>query len=226
MNAKYFAHKFCDILMNETNDHVFSNIKFYTGGGTSPRIAKTINFATALLEKGDAYVEVGVFRGFTLASASYGNTEPCYGIDNFDVAVIGPELVKEEVIAACKKNIESYPNSHITLIESDFRNVTKEDIKEKIGVLFIDAKHTFKDVIENLEWAEPLLADNAIIMFDDAALDEVDAAIKGWWMDHLKNYDLIFHARPIYTGEPHIPVYDRFLHNGLGILMYARKGFK
>lgn len=223
MKAKEFVHRFTNVLMNDQGDNSFSTMRMITGGGTSARIAKTLNFATCLLDPGEIYLEVGVFRGFTLLSAAYLNNKPCYGIDNFDVKVVHPAFTAEQVKGELARNMAMFANGNAHVIENDFRAVT--EVPGKIGVLFVDGKHTSLDVLDNLRWAEPFLADDAIILFDDVTLNEVDLAIKGWWFDHRQNYDLVFHARPVFVGSYDFPIFDHFLHNGLSILWYSRKGF-
>lgn len=224
MNMDCFFKRFCQILMNDDNDHIFSEIKVLTSGTTSPRIAKLLNFAVSQMDKGECYLEVGVFTGATLCSAAYMTGKPCVGIDNFD-----PDMIKDmtnmspsSLHSRCMYNIQNLAPS-AKLINKDFRNVTKEEIGQPIAVSFIDGKHTYKDVKENVEWLEPLLADNAILIFDDINYYDVQDAILELVKTRSENYETVFYAKPFLRDDAYTwSITERFLNNGVCILRYHK----
>lgn len=222
MNMDCFLKRFTGILLNDSGDHVFETLKILTGGTTSPRIAKLLNFAVSQMGNDEAYVEVGVFSGATLCSASYMNKKKCVGIDKYD-----PEEIKSmgadpvQVRDRCLYNIGCLAIG-TTLIEKDFREVTKEKIGSPVAVSFIDGKHDYIDVTKNLEWLDPILADDAILVFDDVNFAEVSRAILDWIADH-GTYDLITYIKPFYQDDRYMSsIPDRFLNNGVAVIRYHR----
>lgn len=225
MKIDYFLNHFQSKLLNSEGDQYFSCLKLLTGGGTSPRVAKMLNFATSLLDDGECYCEVGVFRGYTLVSAGYWNGKKVVGIDNFDVkGSVDDKLEADEVKNSLLASLRAY-SSNALFIESDFREVAESVLKEKIGVSFIDGKHDFQSVHDNLVWQEKFLADKALIFFDDVNLSAVDVAIKSWAIDRRDNYDIVCYIKPHYVGDIQLPA-DRVIHNGICIMRYDRGGIR
>lgn len=224
MNIDCFLKRFADVLMNDKNDHVFETVKILTGGTTSSRIGKLLNFAVSQMDANECYLEVGVFNGASLCSAGYVSGHKCVGIDKYDPTYIR-EMCGLDATAVrdrCLHNIRNIA-PWATLIEKDFRDVTKEEIGAPVAVTFIDGKHDFTDVTENLKWLEPLLADEAILVFDDVNYEGVTRAISGWVASHAETYDLLFFAKPFYANENYNwSVNERFLNNGTCIVRYHK----
>lgn len=223
MNLDCFLKRFSQILLSDDNDATFQAIKMMAGGLTAPRIGKLINFAVSQMNKDECYVETGVFSGCTLISANWANSKTCIGIDSFGANLTdATSSPAQEVIALCRANVSGMA-AGARLIEKDFRDVTKDEIGKPVAVAFIDAKHTREDVKENLEWLEPLLAEQAVILFDDVNCPGVNNAIIDWYLDHATNYDLVCHIKPYYQNEAYISsVADRILNNGVSVLVYHR----
>ena len=213
--------------MRDTDDAVFENLKLLTGGTTSARIGKLLNFAVSQMEGDDRYVEVGVFTGSTLCAASYVNAKVCIGIDNYlpeeMIQITGqtPEAIQNR----CRANIQCIDNGsgNVRLIVKSFRDVTKEEIGGPVAVSFIDGKHDYPGVMDNLKWLEPMLADHAVLVFDDINYIEVSLAIEEWITQHGHNYDMLAYVKPAYMdGTNMCFIRDRFLNNGVCILRYHR----
>lgn len=223
MNMDYFMKRYTCVLMNEKDDHTFETLKIITGGTTSPRIAKLLNFAVSQMDKDETYVEVGVFAGTTLISAAHVNRKRCIGIDNYDMEYMkgmgcDPKTVRDR----CVYNI-NVTNCGAQLIEKDFRNVTKEDICYPIAVSFIDGTHNFESVMENLKWLEPMLADEAVIVFDDVNYLDVSRAIFSWLHQNPEHWDMLSYVKPFFYNDKNThSVQDRFLNNGVAILHYHK----
>lgn len=224
MNIDCFQKRFADVLMNDKNDHIFETLKIITGGTTSPRIGKLLNFAVSQMGNDECYLEVGVFNGTTLCQAGYVSGKKCIGIDKYD-----PQEIKDMCgLEASKVRDRCLYNIHnlapwASLIEKDFRNVTKEEVGVPVAVSFIDGKHDFEDVTKNLEWLEPFLADEAILVFDDVNYEGVTRAISSWVAAHPDTYDLMAYMKPFYSSEAYNwSINERFLNNGFCILRYHK----
>jgi hypothetical protein len=227
VNILYFLKKYPEFLLNDKQDDIFENLKLLTGGTTSARIGKLLNFAVSQMEGEERYVEVGVFTGATLCSAAYVNEKICIGIDNYlpDEMIQITGMTPEAVKARCLANIRCISNErgHVRLIEKSFRDVTKEEIGGPVAVSFIDGKHDYAGVMDNLEWLEPMLADHAILVFDDVNYVEVSLAIEDWMGKHPENYDMLAYIKPAYMdGKDLCSIRDRFLNNGVCIIRYHR----
>ena len=220
MNMDCFLKRYTSFLMKDEGDSLFESFKFILGGTTSPRIGKLLNFAVSQMGHDECYVETGVFTGGTLIPASWNNGRVCIGIDPYEGMIESSDylFIKEQA----QRNMKTMsPNSK--LIEKDFRNVTKEEIGMPIAVSFIDAMHNFNGVYDNLSWLHPLLADHAVIVFDDINFLEVSQAIAQWLKEHGETYDLTAYIKPFYKDENYISsISDRFLNNGICILRYHK----
>jgi len=225
MNMDCFLKKFADVLCNDKQDDIFNTVNIIAGGTTSSRISKLLNFAVSQIDDSECYLEVGVYLGATLCSAGLHNEKTCIGIDSYKQDA--PEYTDKkasEIRDRCLHNIKSLVRK-TTLIEKDFRDVTKEDIPKPVAVSFIDGRHDFEGVMDNLKWLEPLLADNAIIVFDDINYFGVSDALGTWMNEHYKNYEMLCYIKPFYINCNYISsIRDRFLNNGVAIIRYGRNG--
>lgn len=218
MNINQFLSRFSDVLMNDQNDQTFETLKLLTAGTTSARIAKLLNFATSCMTPEERYLEVGVFTGFTLASAGYLNNRRCIGVDSFQ-----PEQVfsipPEEVKTRCKKNLFNYSYNTL-LIEADFRAVDPQMVDGPVGVHFIDGDHNYQAVKDGIAWVTSLLADEAVVVFDDVGYEGITQAVTE--TANQPGYEVVFFSRPLYVGDTVYSVADKVLHQGLAILRYSR----
>ncbi len=219
MNINNFLTRFSDVLMNDTNDQTFETLKLLTAGTTGARIAKLINFAASCLAEDECYLEVGVFTGYTLISANYQNNRTCVGIDSFQPDQIF-SIKPEDVRAKCFFNLKNYTTNAL-LIEGDFRNVPPEQIKNPVGVHFIDGDHNYKAVKEGIAWVKPMLAKDALVIFDDLCYPDISKAVVETMQE--PGFEPVFFHRPLYVNGNFYPVGDRVMHMGLSILRYSGK---
>jgi hypothetical protein len=220
VNMDYFLKQYARILLNDANDAPFETIKLLVGGSTSVRISKLLNFAVSQISYDECYVETGVYLGGTLISANRNNGRICIGIDPYEGMAERPDW--QNVRDRAKEYIAGLGEGAI-LIQKDFRKVTQDEIPKKVAVSFIDAMHHKKDVLDNLEWLHPLLADDAIVGFDDVNYLEVSQAISQWLSLHGEQFDLTFYAKPFYQDEQNSwSVGDRLLNNGFCLLRYHK----
>lgn len=218
MNINYFLSRFSDVLFNDTNDQVFETLKLLTAGTTGSRIAKLINFAASCMSPEECYLEVGVFTGFTLISANYQNNRHCVGVDSFlpdQIFSIKPDDVRTK----CAFNLKNY-TSNTLLIDGDFRHVTADQVKYPVAVHFIDGDHNYNAVKDGIAWVKPLLAKDALIIFDDVGYQGITKAIIETMQE--PGFEPVFFHRPNYVGGTVYPVGDKVLHQGLAILRYSQ----
>jgi len=225
MNIDCFLKRFADILMNDKNDGIFESLKLLTGGTTSARMAKLLNFAVSQMADNECYVEVGVFTGGTLCAANYVNEKKSIGIDSYDAKNLKEmsDYTPESLRDRCLHNMKSLLKN-TTLIEKDFRNVAKEEIGSPVGVSFIDGKHDYEDVTKNLEWLDPLLADYAVIVFDDINYREVSKAVFDWVAARPEHYQIVGYVMPFFVNSENTSsLIERFLNNGVAVMVFHRE---
>lgn len=214
--------------MNDKDDGIFENIKLFTQGTTSTRIGKLLNFAVSQMGEKECYLEVGVFTGSTLCQAAYVNERFCVGIDNYlpdeikQITGMPSDFIRDR----CLFNINCLGRGRIKLIEKDFRDVSVEEISLPVAVSFIDGKHDYAGVMDNLKWLEPKLADHAILVFDDINYIEVSLAIEDWMSSHADHYDMLAYIKPFYGDSADdsnlCSVRDRFINNGVCVIRYHK----
>lgn len=218
MNYELFLSNYLRAIFSPEGDDVYAAIKVATGGLSSPRMGKLINLAASCMDSGERYVETGVFTGFTLICAGHDNQALTLGIDNFDVkgpeSSVGCDMDEAKIRSILKGNCERFGvKGHV--VEADFRKVNLETIKT--GVTFIDARHDYASVTDNIQWIEPSLAKDAILLFDDLDCEGVPEAI----LDAVtnRNYELLYFSKS--KNKMHrTATYDKTFVNGLAVVHY------
>jgi predicted O-methyltransferase YrrM len=216
MKLNEFLKELPSIMMSDNDDARFEALRLICRGMASARLGKIIHYACKHLDnKTETYVEQGTWTGFTLASAGLDSNNSVIGIDPYDLEY-GNEKLNEHGKKLMEQNMRTFETPAFVL-QSDFRKIVWDDPKT-IGVLFIDADHTYQDVIDGLVWAEPHLSKEAIIIFDDFTTKgkednakEVSEAITDWLKEHSK-YRLEACIRGV---KP-----DRYVGNGFAIISY------
>jgi hypothetical protein len=223
MNMDCFLKRYSSVFLSSDGDPTFETFKILIGGTTSTRIAKLLNFAVSQIGHDECYLETGVFTGCTLVSAHWANGRLCYGIDPYNSAMNEVSVAKPDVIRDQARLTINHMAAEARLIEKDFRDVKPEEITKKVAVSFVDARHTEQDVTDNLNWLHPLLADDALLFFDDINYLGVSIAISKWLSAHGDTYDLTAYIKPFFQDEQNSwSVGDRVLNNGVCILRYHK----
>jgi predicted O-methyltransferase YrrM len=218
MKYELFLSNYLRAIYSDAGDDRFAYLQMQIGGLSSPRTAKLLNLAASCMDEGERYVETGVFTGYTIISASFDNGKPVLGIDSFDMkgpnSSVGCEMNPDEIREILKRNLKHFQvGGHV--VEGDFRTITLEG---KTGVSFVDARHDYQSVIDNLAWLEPSLVKDAVIIFDDVDCEGVDQAILDWLHGH-KNYELLYLSKS--KNKMHrTPTYDSTFVNGLAVMHY------
>ncbi len=131
-----------------------------------------LNFAAACLAPGEAYVEVGVYRGASLVAAMLGNGERRFvGIDDF--------RMRDGSVEEVEQNLERFGLPRPTLLVGDvFELAPAGALRETpVGVWYYDALHTYEAQLEGLRVAEPWLVPGALVIVDDTDWEQVGRAM-------------------------------------------------
>jgi len=159
---------------------------------------------TQYLEADEAYVNIGVWKGFTFLAGVLNRQCMSIGVDNFS-EFGGP---REEFLS----NYASLKHDKSLFWDMDYIEYFK-DVHDgkKIGFYFYDGPHGYQDQLRALELAEPFLGTNAMIMVDDTN----HPIPRGATLDFVKSrhgkFEIVFDQ---FTGGNHHPTF----HNGLMFL--------
>jgi hypothetical protein len=139
-------------------------------GLTSMRVQTLLN---SIAKGVGSYLEIGSFLGSTGAAVLQNNPLNAYFIDNWSVQLQPanddltelPSNNKEDFI----KNITPYiGSSTVKYFDNDMFQVDLSAITDKIQMMFYDGPHDGQTVVSAVEYYYPVLADEAVLIFDDA----------------------------------------------------------
>ncbi len=151
------------------------------------------NLAAVSVSVDRPYVEVGVFRGLSLASvAQIVDPAPAIGIDNFS-------LFDEDGMnqAEALKVLDRNGLKCARVIDADFEaaidGLLSEGMQNRAGLFFVDGAHDYRSQLIALLKARNLIAPSGIIVVDDANYAHVRQSTKDF-LDHFPDYALVFEA--------------------------------
>jgi len=171
-------------------------------------IAAVINRAVSLMPPESAFVNVGVWNGFTFLAGMAGNADRrCVGVDNFS-EFGGP---KEAFLA----RFERRRSAHHTFHEMDYRAYFAERHEGPIGVYLYDGEHGYDNQLRGLETAERFFAPGAVIVVDDTNLAEPRRATFDFMAARPGLYRVLLDRRTSGNGHP-------TFWNGLLVFQRAR----
>ncbi|NLC97887.1 MAG: class I SAM-dependent methyltransferase [Actinomycetales bacterium] len=160
----------------EPIDPWWDELKADVTGFTSSNELAMLNLAAKLLPEDEAYLEIGTFKGRSMCATVRGNeSKTFYAMENFlEFGMAGIEARTELM-----QNLEKYAvDADVRLLEGDcFKLMADPKLIDKpVGVYFYDGEHTFVAHFLSLAVVEPLLADEALILVDDATWPVVHRA--------------------------------------------------
>ena len=169
------------------------------GMATEHKLA-LLNQAAAHLGPGEAYLEVGSFKGLSLIGAMLGNAgRRFYAIENF--LEFNPDGRARAELGA---NLARWVGpGRARLLEGDCFDVlrTGAGLEEPVGVYFYDGAHGRLPHYLALGVAEPWLADRALVVIDDASWPIVARATDRYVAAH-PGYRLLFDLAAEHEEDP------------------------
>lgn len=144
-------------------------------GLTSENIKFLINEIVRKFCPQGVYLEVGIWKGCSLISASLFNPlARCIGIDDFSEFNDGRN---EEIL---QNNLAKFPGLKAEYYKGDYRKVIKDvflkEPSSKVDVYFYDGNHSYENQLEGLKTVKPYLAKNCLIIVDDVNWERVEKA--------------------------------------------------
>jgi predicted O-methyltransferase YrrM len=145
-------------------------------GFTGPNELAVLQAAAAAMPHDEAYLEVGTFKGRSICAAVQDNSgKDFYAMENFlEFGMQGVEA-RDELMS----NLSGHAaEANVALLEGDcFRLMADRAlVKKPVGVYFYDGEHTLLSHYLALAVVEPLLADEALVLVDDASWPVVQRA--------------------------------------------------
>lgn len=158
-------------------------------------IAALINRIVAKLPRGMAYVNVGVWHGYTFLAGMLGNPDSlCIGIDNFS-EFGGPA---DDFM----KRYDMVRSQSHRFFEMDFRAYFSENHKAPIGLYFYDGAHDYNSQYEGLVTAEQFIANGGYILVDDTNWEAPYRATLDFVAQRPGQYQVILDQNTAYNGHP------------------------
>jgi hypothetical protein len=195
-------------------DPRFTEITAEVAGHSTPAELAVLNLAARLLPEGEAYLEVGTLKGRSMAGALLDAPDRTYvAVESFREFGMLAEASRAELAA----NLDRYGAGHrLILREGDCFAVLARPgaVPGPVGVYFYDGAHTGLAHYLALGVAEPLLADEALVLVDDSSYPMVEAATRRY-LDRHPGWTVL---RDIRAEGDHDPRWA----NGLLVLAWRR----
>ena len=169
--------------------------------------AAVLNVAVSEMADEHAFVNVGVWNGFTMLAAMAGNAgKVCIGVDNFS-EFGGP---KEQFL----ERFTSRRSPSHRFFDQDYVDFFAAGLDRPLGVYLYDGEHSFENQYRGLMVADPFYAEDAVIVVDDTNLDRARDATLQFARDSRLNWEVVYDQRTAGVRHP-------TLWNGLMILQAA-----
>lgn len=158
-------------------------------------IGAIINFAVSQMPTGAAYVNVGVWNGFSFFSGLVGNPDArCIGIDSFEQ--FGSP--RREFMA----RFEQLRTPNASFYDMDYQAYFRTVHEGPIGFYFYDGHHAYEHQMRGLEAAEPCFVPGTVILVDDTNWDEPRQATLDFAAARPSRYEVIVDRRTADNEHP------------------------
>jgi predicted O-methyltransferase YrrM len=194
-------------------DPRFAGVAEEVAGFSTPAELAVLNLAARMLPEGEAYLEVGTFKGRSLCGALLDAPDRTYvAVENYSEFGMHAAAARAEL----DDHLARFAARDITLHDADcFALLGRPGVlPQPVGVYFYDGSHGGLAHYLALGVVEPLLADEALVLVDDATLPIVADTTRRYLARH-PGWEVL---RDIRTPREHDPIWG----NGLLILSYRR----
>jgi predicted O-methyltransferase YrrM len=204
-----------DLRADHPVDRRFRDVLADVPGMATEHKLALLNLAAAHLGPGEAYLEVGSFKGLSLIGAMLGNPgRRFYAIENF--LEFNPDGTARAELEA---NLARWAGSgRARVLEGDCFDLLRrgQGPEEPVGVYFYDGAHGRLPHYLALGVAEPWLADRALVVIDDASWPIVARATDRYVAAH-PGYRLLFDLAADHEEDPR-------WWNGVRVYAFERPG--
>lgn len=175
---------------------------------STPAISALINRGVAGMVPGEAFINVGVWNGFTFLSGVAGNPDKvCIGVDNFS-QFGGPK-------DAFLTRFERFKSPNHRFHDMDYKEYFATVHRGPIGFYLYDGEHSYRNQLDGLRAAEPYFGPNCMVMVDDTNDPEPRRATQDFIQGSEHCYELIC---DVITRENQHPTWWN------GVMVFRRTG--
>jgi predicted O-methyltransferase YrrM len=181
-------------------DRRFAPVVAAVDGMSTEHTLTLLNLAAGLLPAGEGYLEVGSYRGRSVVGAALGQKHDRFtAVENFREFGLDPAQSERLLRTAL---LDWDVADRVRLLRGDaFRLLTRGAIAGPVGVYFYDGAHSRLAQHLGLGLAEPVLADEALVVVDDASWPQVERATERYVARH-PGYELLFDLRASRAEDP------------------------
>lgn len=190
-----------DLRADHPVDRRFRDVLADVPGMATENKLALLNLAAAHLGPGEAYLEVGSYKGLSLIGAVLGNEgRRFYAIENFLEFNLDGGQARTELLANLARWVEP---DRVQLLEGDCFDLLRTEgrLEAPVGVYFYDGAHGRLPHYLALGVAERWLADRALVVIDDASWPIVSQATDRYLAAH-PGYRLLFDLAAAHEEDP------------------------
>ena len=150
----------------------FAEVLEAVPGLAQPNNLALLNIAARCLDEGDAYVEVGTYRGTSLIAAMFDNTGDFVALDNWSM---GDGSREQLDLNLARFGLTGRPE----ILEGDAFETLRSGALDgrNVGVYYYDNGHEYEQQLEGMRLIEPYLASPALVIVDDTDWERVERAV-------------------------------------------------
>ena len=158
-------------LSDKPRDLRFAEVLEAVTGLAQPNNLALLNVAASCLSEGEAYVEVGTYRGTSLIAAMLGNAGEFVALDNWSMGDASREQLD--------LNLARFGLTGAAIVEGDAFETLRSDALEgrTIGVYYYDNGHEYEQQLDGMRLIEAYLASPALVIVDDTDWERVERAV-------------------------------------------------
>jgi hypothetical protein len=158
-------------------------------------IAAIISRTVREMAQDTAYVNVGIWNGYSLFAGMLGNSnKKVVGIDNFSLFG-GPRDAAMDLF-------NQYKGDNHFFFDTDYRDYFADSHEGEIGFYFYDGDHSYENQLEGLRVAEKYFAPNCIILVDDTNWEAPRQATLDFISESQNEYEMILDCPTAWPGHP------------------------
>lgn len=161
-------------------------------------VGAIINKIVSVLPENAAFVNVGVWAGFTFLAGLIGNpNKRCVGVDNGSV-----NIEDGDVRSSFLDRFTKHKSERHFFHEMDYRDYFSRVHDGQIGFYFYDADHSYENQLNGLRVAEPFFAERCVVMVDDTNWDSAWRATMDFLDSSPNRYRILLDCMTAGCGHP------------------------
>ena len=189
-----------DFYRSELPDDRFAKVVADVDGMSTPHSLMLLNEAVANLGGDEWYLEVGSYRGRSLIGAMLGHDHDRFiAIENFREFGFDPEAAQATVF----DTLTTWGvRDRVRFLRGEAFSVLPTGVTPgPVGVYFYDGAHSRLAQYLGLALAEQWLADEALVIIDDATWPQVSSSTQSY-IDAHPGYELLYDFRARHDFDP------------------------